>query len=249
MELSWSTFVLEVVNFLVLVWILKRFLYKPVLEIIVRRREGIEKKIAAAERLREDAEGLKNDYEGRLAVWEIERRRSREELKREIDAERVRQLETLQKELARQREKALVSESRRKTKRKHEIEHRALVQGAGFASRLLGQAAGPELEMRLVALLLDGLKTLSETRKEALRSQWGEPPGTIRVVSAYPLADSQRQALEEALGQASGLEAAVCFDRDPGLMAGLSVEIGSWVLNANIRDDLKGFVEFAHAAS
>ena len=42
MELSWSTFFLEIINFLVLVWILKRFLYKPVMDVIARRREGIE---------------------------------------------------------------------------------------------------------------------------------------------------------------------------------------------------------------
>ncbi len=38
MELNWSTLLLEIVNFLVLVWILKRFLYRPVLQVIEERR-------------------------------------------------------------------------------------------------------------------------------------------------------------------------------------------------------------------
>ena len=42
-ELSWSTFILEVINFIVLVFILKHFFYKPVLTAIARRRESIDK--------------------------------------------------------------------------------------------------------------------------------------------------------------------------------------------------------------
>ena len=41
MELSGSTFVLEIINFLILVWILKRFLYKPVLGVIAKRRKSM----------------------------------------------------------------------------------------------------------------------------------------------------------------------------------------------------------------
>jgi len=77
MDLSWSTFVLEIINFLVLVWILKRFLYKPVLDVIARRRAGIEKSMADAEALHADAEKLQEQYEDRLAVWDQERLQAR----------------------------------------------------------------------------------------------------------------------------------------------------------------------------
>ncbi|WP_054775053.1 hypothetical protein [Methylogaea oryzae] len=42
MELDWSTIALEIVNFLILVWLLKRLLYKPVQDIIAQRRAAIE---------------------------------------------------------------------------------------------------------------------------------------------------------------------------------------------------------------
>jgi F-type H+-transporting ATPase subunit b len=67
MELNWSTFVLEIINFLVLVWILQRLLYKPVLAVIARRRAGIEKTLADAKHLQAEAERLKAQYESRLA--------------------------------------------------------------------------------------------------------------------------------------------------------------------------------------
>ena len=56
MELSWSTFALEIVNFLVLVWILKHFLYKPVMDVIARRRADIESTLADAKTAQDEAD-------------------------------------------------------------------------------------------------------------------------------------------------------------------------------------------------
>jgi F-type H+-transporting ATPase subunit b len=247
LELSWSTFLLEIINFLVLVWILKRFLYKPVLDVIARRRTGIENQLADAHRLHEEAEGLKAEYENRLAAWTQERRQLRDTLAQELDAERARQMEALQATLTGEREKAQVAESRRHAEVLRGIEHQALQQGAQFASHILAQAAGPHLEARLLDLLLDGLASLSPDQITGLRSQWREPPETILITSAFPLPADRRQQLGEALRGITGFDVPVAHEQDPSLLAGLRVTIGYWVLHANLQDELKGFTEFSHA--
>lgn len=247
MELSWSTFLLEIINFLVLVWILKRFLYKPVLDVIARRRAGIEDRLTEARRLHDAADSLKAEYENRLADWEHERQQARDALAQALDEERARQLQALQTTLAQEREKTQVAESRQRAEVAREIEHRALQQSAQFATRLLSQTVGPELEIRLFDLLVNDLSSLSSEQIAALRTQWGEPPATIMVASAYPLAAEQRQRLEETLTSVTGLTVSVQYAQDPDLLAGLRITIGAWVLHADVRDELKGFTEFAHA--
>jgi F-type H+-transporting ATPase subunit b len=247
LELSWSTFLLEIINFLVLVWILKHFLYKPVLNIIERRRTGIENQLTEAQQLQEKANDLKTEYENRLADWDQERQQLRDTLARELDAERARQIEALQDTLAQEREKAQVAESRQRAEAEREIEHRALQQGAKFATRLLSQAAGQALETRLCDILIDGLAALSSDRLTALRTQWGEPPKHFIVTSVFPLSPEQRQQLEEVLGKVTGLAVPVVFEQNPELLAGLRITIGAWVLHANLQDELKGFSEFALA--
>jgi F-type H+-transporting ATPase subunit b len=248
LELSWSTFLLEIINFLVLVWILKRFLYQPVLDVIARRRSGIENQLTEAKHQHEEADTLKADYENRLAEWDRERQQLRNNVAQELDAERARQMEALQAALAQEREKAQVAESRRRAEAERQIEHHALQQGAQFATRLLAQAAGPELESRLVKLLLDGISALSKDQITALRTQWGEPPEHILVASVFPLPADQRQQLEKALSTLTGLDVPVRYEQDPKLLAGLRITIGAWVLHTDLRDELKGFAEFAHAA-
>ena len=90
MELNWSTFALEILNFLVLVWILKRFLYKPVLNVIAQRQARIEQARSESERLKSEAQSLRERYESRLADWEREKEKARTELLDEIGGERVR---------------------------------------------------------------------------------------------------------------------------------------------------------------
>jgi F-type H+-transporting ATPase subunit b len=246
LELSWSTFLLEIINFLILIWILKRFLYKPVLNVIEKRRTGIDNRLAEAKSMHDEAETLKAEYEGRLADWTRERQQARDTLAQELDEERNHQMKALQTLLAQEREKAQVADKRRRAEIIHETERKALQQGTEFASRLLTLAASPELESRLLDLFLDQLSALSSEQIKTIKTRWGEQPDVVVVTSAYPIPEDQQQKLEEALLKSTGLTVPVNYEQDPDLLAGLRVVIGTWVLQANIKDELKGFAEFAH---
>jgi F-type H+-transporting ATPase subunit b len=248
LELNWSTFLLEIINFLVLVWILKHFLYKPVLDVIARRRAGIESQLSEARRLHDEANTLKEEYENRLSDWDHERQQARESLAQELHEERARRIEALKTTLVQEREKERIAESRRRTEAQRAIEHQALQQSAQFAARLLGQSTGPELEERLMDLLLDGLSSLSSDHIATLRTQWGKPPEAIMVSSAFPLSEERKKRLEKTLTGVTGLSVPVKYERNADLLAGLRVTIGAWVLRANVQDELKGFAEFAYAA-
>ncbi|WP_321395053.1 F0F1 ATP synthase subunit delta [uncultured Desulfuromusa sp.] len=248
MELNWSTLILEIINFLALIWILKHFFYKPVLNVIARRRAGIEELLANAQQLHNEADTLKSEYENRLVEWEKERQQARETLDQELNEERARQMETLQTLLILEREKEQVAETRRRVKSARAIESKALQQSAQFATRLLSLAVGPELEERLFDLLVSHLSTFSVDKTTVLWGKKRKTPEGITIASAYPLTDRQRTTLEKTLIGLLEKTAPIEYQQDPALLAGLSITIGDWVLHANIRDELKGFTEFAYAA-
>lgn len=249
MELSWSTFILEIINFLVLVWILKRFLYKPVLEMIARRQASIDKTLANARQLHADAEKLQQQYEGRLADWDQERKQAREKLAEELHADRERKLEELKTSLQQERERAAVAEKRRLADERLEMEDTALAQGAQLATQLLKQAAGPEVESRLVELAIDALSRLPKEKLASLRSSYGQISEGILISSAYPMPEDQRQRLQTALDKVAGKETSLSFETDEKLLAGVRINIGAWQLAANLRDELKGFSELSGSAN
>jgi F-type H+-transporting ATPase subunit b len=247
MELSWSTFALEIVNFLILVWILKRFLYKPVLGVIARRRAGIESLLAQAREERADAQALKGDYESRLTAWDRERAGARESLAAELEQRRSQELAALRNELEQQREKARVGEARRRADAQREMAATAVALGARFATRLLEQGACPEVESRLVELTIGALGRLPPERLAALRNTRAMAPEEIVVATAFPLADDQGRRLEARLREVTGLDVPVRFELDDSLLAGLRITAGAWVLGMNLRDELQGFAETADA--
>lgn len=244
MELNLSTFLLEIVNFLVLVWILKRFFYKPVLDVIQRRKQDIDARLAESHRMQDEAEKLHSQYENRIADWERERDKAREELVYEIDQERTRKLNELQQELAQEREKQAVIDQKNLQKQHHEYQLRALRQGAQFSALLLSQGAGPETQARLVEILLEELQQLDEAKIARIREQWGEPVTHIHIVSAFPISDAQKQMLENTLRNLTASTLPPEYSQDDSLIAGISIAIGSWTLSMNLHDELKSFAEF-----
>ena len=246
MELSWSTFVLEIINFLVLVWILKRFLYKPVLEVIAKRRATIEETRAEAEALHADAEKLQQQYQSRLADWDKERQKARDDLNQQLETERARKMADMQTNLQQEKEKARIAEQRRQVDALHKTEATALMQAAKFATRLLEKSAGPETEGRLVDLVIDELSQLPPDRVEAIRNSFERSPEDIEVVSAFPLSDDHRARLEQAMIKLSGTKIPLRFEQKEELLAGVRITAGAWVLSANLRDELKGLTEVAN---
>jgi F-type H+-transporting ATPase subunit b len=242
-ELDWTTFALEVLNFLVLVWLLKRFFYRPVLATIEARRAENAKMIEGAQTLRREAQDLKSDYEARLAAVDKEATAARLRLDAEIATERKKRLVALDGELANEHKRREAMEARQSTERALILERKAVAVGARFTARLLERLAGPELEARLVDLALDDLDSLPSDKLETLRAALRGPGVNIRVVTAYPLDAARRAAIARSLEGLAGPATAPEFREDAMLKAGICIMAGAWVLMANLRDELGFFTE------
>lgn len=242
MELDVTTFLLEIVNVLVLIWLLKRFFYRPVMTVIADRQAAIAKTVAEASRLQADAGALKEQYDRRLDGWEQERERARAELQEEMTAERQRRLASLQADLDRERQQASVRENQRIKDVARQAETLALLQGAQFTTALLSRVAGPELEHKLIDAMLEDWSKLPQHQVDAVRSALPEK-ARGKLTTAYLLEPDSRAALvkkvEDRLGQAFEWD----FIEDRTLLAGLRVSLGGWVLRGNLQDELKFFAE------
>jgi len=241
MEFDLTTFILEVLNFLVLVWLLRRFLYRPVLAVIEARRAESAKTIADALALRGEAEALKGEYRARLATVDQDRAAAWAGLDAEIATERTRRLVAVEAEVNTDRQRRQMLEERARSEREAALERQAMVIAARFATRLLDRLASPELEGRLTDLALSELDAQGPEKVEALRGALRGSGTGIQVVSAYALDAVHRAALTETLGRLAGQAVEPEFSQDPQLKAGVCILAGAWVLMANLRDELAFF--------
>ncbi len=246
MELNFSTFILEIINFLILIWILRRFLYKPVLEVIEQRRQAIDLSLSDAKNIRMEAEKLQSKYKNRLAEWEQEKKNAMDSLHLKIEKERTRLLKQLAKTLEEEHKKAKVIEERRLTEALRRYEKTALKQGARFAGLLLKRVVSPELEANLFDSLMFDLGNLPEKQVQSLHTLKELESLSIEIVSTYELEQEQRKKIEQLMNSIIDLPALYHYRQDPDLIAGFRISIGPWVLKANLQDELVGFTEIAN---
>lgn len=241
MQINWSTFVLEIVNFLILIWILKRFLYKPVLGAIAQRKAAIDKTLSDAKTRQSGAQALEQQYQNRLADWENEKEKLRVELAEETNARRGQLMAALESSLDQEREKARVLEERRLNDLKKRAEEEGSAKGVEFTARLLERAACPELERRLVALIFEDLSRLPAEQLRTIRAACKDAACQVKVTSAFPIAEAERTTIKQRLKDTIQRDISMEFHEDSRLLAGLRINMGPWVLRGNLLDELDFF--------
>lgn len=249
MELDWSTFVLEIINFLVLVWLLTHFFYKPVINIIAKRRQEIKNELDDAESIRSEAETIKTQYENRLVEWQQERSDARLALHKEIDNERLKLLDELEKSMEQERIKNQIINQRNLQDELRKNEKIALSQSTIFTSRLLANLASPTLETGIIQLALDNLREYSVEEKQLLQAAFAGENTPINVTSVYELDNAICKNIEKTLSAILDSPLHCEFKQDPALIAGLQIEIGCWNLHASLQDELKYFSAIDHEHS
>ena len=248
MEFNLSTFILEIINFLILIWILQRLFYKPLLEVIAKRKQFIDQSLSDAKNLQQQAEQQRNLYENRQKLWEQEKQAATTALHQQFEIERKAQLDRLNTDLEQERQKAKVTLSKQQQELQQQAEKQALKNGAKFAGMLLQQCAGPELEARLFTLLIDNLTALPEACKLCLTMLGAKKSVPIKITSVYPLSDDMRGQLEQKLAALINTSINFQYLQDAALISGLRMDIGAWVLNVNLQHELIGFTEIADAS-
>ncbi|WP_426664347.1 F0F1 ATP synthase subunit delta [Rhodanobacter aciditrophus] len=242
MGFDWSTFVLETINFLVLVWLLRHFLYRPVLAMIEQRQRAVQQTLDDAQKARDEARALQADYQARNTQWQVELEQRRQALGKDLEAERQRRMQALQADLA-------AEQQRQQALRKHEQEAceraaqtRAAGQAARFASRLLHDLATPALAQRIFEVALRDLAALPPDRVEALHSALASARAVV-VQSSAPLAADQRARLEATLAAWAATLPDIRYAEDTALVCGLRIRIDAWELDASIAGELRAFAE------
>jgi F-type H+-transporting ATPase subunit b len=247
MGLDATTFVLEIVNFLVLLWLLSRFLFRPVQAAITRRQREDEAAKQALEAQRLAVAAQQKDVAQARARLDVEREAAREKLSAEIAEERARRLDALNAELDEERVKAQARAAARSAEEARREDERAARRAQEFLRRFLARLAGPELERAIAALFVADLAALdAEARKRLAETFAG---AAVAAATAFEATEALRQQVEKAVRALLGRTVAVHWQIDPALVAGISVRLDGHLLEASLARALDAFGPDAEDAS
>jgi len=243
MQLDWTTFILEILNFLVLVWILQRFLYRPVLALLDARQQRINQQTERAAQLHAEAEALQSQYQARLADWQQQQEAARRALDEELAQLRSSELAALQKTLADEEAKFRVRNQAATATREAALIREAAGKAYAQTAAMLQRLASPQLTQRIVDIFLEDLQQLPETEQAALRKAGAMliAASAVEIASAHPLDDAEQARLTQGISAAAGQALTFKFATDPALIAGVRAVVGECQLHANLADELAFF--------
>lgn len=238
MLIDWFTVGAQTLNFLILVWLMKRYLYQPVLHAIDAREKRIAAQIADAAAKEAAANQEKEEFQRKNAEFELRRadmmgraaddakaehRRLLEEARRAADALSVRQGELLRSE----------------AKTLHEsIARRTQEEVFAIARKTLTDLAGVSLEERMTAVLSERLLAMDEAERRRLAEamEKTEEPALIR--SAFELPSEQRRILQQAVNAAFPAGKPLRFEAAPEIVSGIELSAGGQKVAWSIADYL-----------
>lgn len=249
MELSWSTFVLEIINFLVLLWILKRFFYRPIHMAILKRKQNIKEELDKAKKLSNESSQLKEKYENRLQAWENEKEQKMKDFQQEMDEWKACELIKFGKNQEEERQRLLAREMQRITANIEKNTNEAFRLATQFASKFLKAFADNELEEKIIDKTVTDLSNLPTDKMQMLKDYFSAHGTKVVVESAYILNEIKQQQLTNKIEKLMNLKIDFIFIQQPALLAGLNIQMGSVYLHANLRDELKFFTEVRHGSS
>ena len=242
MSIDWITVAAQLVNFLVLVWLLKRFLYRPILDGIDAREARISERMAQAEQVRKTAEAAGAECRAETERLKAARDEALQQARAEAAAERDALLMETRERLRHEREASEVEraeEARRYTERLHRHGAAALV---SLTRRALDDLSGETLEERIVARALSRLPGMAGDLKAAA----GDSRDAV-VTTRAPLPDELCAQIDGAIdGALPGTTVRYVIDetQSPGLSLRLGGAQLGWTVEGYV-DGLQAILDDA----
>jgi F-type H+-transporting ATPase subunit b len=238
MLIDWFTVAAQAINFLILVGLLSRFLYKPILHAIDEREKGIATQLAQAEADKANAQKQRDDLQQKNETFDQERAALLKKAADEAAIERERLLDEARKDadtLRAKRQEALRTEQ-------HNLNQAILrcsqLEVFAITRKTLADLANSSLEQRVAEVFIQRLRALSGSAKEQLAAALKTSTQPARVRSAFDLPTAQRSAVGSAIHETFATNIQVEFETAPELVSGIELSTGGQKVAWSIADYL-----------
>jgi F-type H+-transporting ATPase subunit b len=223
MIFDWFTIAAQALNFLVLVWLMKRFLYKPILNAIDTREKRIAAELADADAKKAAAQKERDEFEHKNETFDQERTALLRTATNQAQAERQRLLEEARKaaaEVTKKQQETLKNEAHALHR---EISRTTQQEVFAIARKALTDLADASLEERMGEVFRRRLKELDGQAKTGLAQALTRASESAVVRSAFDLPGDLRALLQNSINETFSASITLRFETAPDLISGIEL--------------------------
>ncbi|MCB2046929.1 MAG: F0F1 ATP synthase subunit delta [Novosphingobium sp.] len=234
MHIDWWTLALQTINLLVLVWILSRFLFRPIADIVSQRQAAADDLLHKAEAERVRAEEAESKAEAERQAMQKARGDVLLKAEQEAEASRAQLLEQARDETDKLRANAKAEVAKLREVQEASMGREASELAVQIAAKLFDRLP----DAARIDGFIDGLAEAAAKLPERTRAEIGVGDETVAVAAARALSESERAACKAALAKALGRDVKIEVTVDPALIAGLEITAPHASVRNSFRADL-----------
>lgn len=238
MQIDWFTVIAQIVNFLILVYLLRRFLYRPVTEAMRRRQERVAETVREAQEREREAVEEARRLRRRQEELEGERRQILERAREEAEVTRSRLQEEARAEVAELGRRWRAELAREQEELGRGLRRQAAREVVHAARRALEDLCDAELEGRAVRVFLERLAALPEEGRRRLAAD-----GPVRVTTGFELDETLQAEVVAAVREQLGMDGEIELRTRDELLCGIELSAGGRRLRWSVEDYLDGLEE------
>lgn len=233
------TIIAQLINFSVLIFLLNKFLYKPVLKTMDKRRAEIKEKIEETERKLAESDRMKEEYFSKLQEVEKENIVLKEQAINDIKKF---------KEIELQKAKDEVVAKREKFNEYIELEQKNLIDNFNenlsdlfieYSNNLLSLLANSTLHTEVLNSFLEKINSLDAAKVEEINKL---DSNIIEIISNAVVDDEAKKSIENTLSNKGFKFDSVKYSINESLVLGFELKAGSYVLSWNIKELTANFI-------
>ena len=238
MLIDWFTVGAQALNFLILVWLMKRFLYKPILNAIDAREKKIAAELADADAKKSEAQKERDEFQHKNVEFDQQRAALLTKANDDANAERARLLDEARKAadvLSAKRQESLIEDAHNLNQA---ISRRTQQEVFAITRKTLADLATVSLEERLGEVFTRRLHEMNGEAKSKLGDALKTASDPALVCSAFDLPAEQRAAIQNALNETFAAQVRVRFETAPDLVSGIELAANGQKVAWSIADYL-----------
>jgi F-type H+-transporting ATPase subunit b len=223
MEINWFTVVAQIVNFLVLVWLLKHFLYGRIVSAMDEREEKIRSSIEEADAKKQEAQEEMQEYRKKNAELDDKRETLLSEAQKDAEEKRKELAEKARREvaqLARGWKEALAKE---RTAFLEDLQRRSARQVFKISRTVLSDLASAEMEKEIINGFIRRLQSIDEKTRDEIAASIRSSNNELLVLSSFEIPEKEREELSKAAKAAIPEKFELKFDLSEELICGIEL--------------------------
>lgn len=247
MGFDFTTFLFELANFALLLWILQRVLYRPLREGVERRRAAMarERELAAEERAAAGA--LRAEAEERLEEVDRLRETIVADAREQAAKEEARILEHAREEAEAERERVQRTLEREREEALAWLREATVDNATEIAGRLLRDLLPEDADRVLLGALVASIPEQGDAFRAQASGARGDGPLVVELCAPRPLDDEVLATLRSVLEETLARPCRLSLREDPSLLAGVVLRVGDRVLDASVAGHLSALRERARS--